>query len=284
MRTFSSRINVILIVLFVASVTFASFKVFMVKQDLMYEGQVIDLEEVDQAQPIFNLLYLSVSGSFVLGIIAMLSLLSQRSKGSENVVYIEKEVSRTRDNNSDSNDDESYDQDLDLSAVTDLLKSTKDSQKGLSEVLKVICKQLEAGQGAVYLTKTDGNHKSLSVAATYALSMSESQTISYELGEGLVGQAALEGNTLNIEDVPENYMKIISGLGSSSPTALVMVPIKSGGEILGVAEISAFKNFTHKDISLIEKGFELAADKLIKTKMEKEPPKKKASTKKNTDD
>ena len=57
--------------------------------------------------------------------------------------------------------------------------------------------------------------------AGYALSIGESTVIKYEFGEGLIGQSAASGNTLYVDDVPEGYIKIVSGLGSASPKYLL---------------------------------------------------------------
>ena len=60
----------------------------------------------------------------------------------------------------------------------------------------------------------------------YALSIGESTVIKYEIGEGLIGQSAASGNTLYVDDVPDGYIKIVSGLGSASPQHLLIVPVK----------------------------------------------------------
>ena len=60
-------------------------------------------------------------------------------------------------------------------------------------------------------------------------------------GEGLVIEAMRSKSLLVVEDVPENYLKVRSGLGESSPRSLLFLPLARGDETVGVLEIALFK-------------------------------------------
>ena len=66
---------------------------------------------------------------------------------------------------------------------------------------------------------------------------------SFRLGEGLVGQCALEQKPILLNDVPHDYLKIRSGIGESIPASSMIFPILYEGETLAVVEIASFETF-----------------------------------------
>lgn len=109
-------------------------------------------------------------------------------------------------------------------------------------ILNEICKQLQAGQGAVY----KAHEQKLSLVNGYALNVSDAgSTTTFEFGEGLIGRVAVEASPLYIDKLPENYITIFSGLGSASPKYLVIVPVKTETELKGVLEIALFTPVNH---------------------------------------
>ena len=74
-----------------------------------------------------------------------------------------------------------------------------------------------------------------------------------DFGSGLVGQCILEKGTLYLTDVPDNYVRITSGLGGANPNALIIVPLKSNEQVYGALELASFERFKPHEISFIEK-------------------------------
>lgn len=60
-------------------------------------------------------------------------------------------------------------------------------------------------------------------------------------GDGLLVEAMRSKSLLLIEDVPENYLKIRSGLGEGSPRSLMFLPLARADETTGVLEFAFFK-------------------------------------------
>ncbi len=75
---------------------------------------------------------------------------------------------------------------------------------------------------------------------------------SHRLGEGLVGQCALEKTSILLSGVPEDYIRISSGLGDASPRMILVAPILSKDAVLGVVEIAAFNRFTATQQALVD--------------------------------
>jgi CheY-like chemotaxis protein/signal transduction histidine kinase/CHASE3 domain sensor protein len=102
-------------------------------------------------------------------------------------------------------------------------------------IVSKISNYIDAAVGALFLL--DERNHFFRLTGTYAYKSKNNGIIN--LGEGLVGQVALEKKPLLISDIPENYLKINSGLGNTNPAFLFLVPII----------------FEHKTIAVVELGF-----------------------------
>lgn len=146
--------------------------------------------------------------------------------------------------------------------LTELQKITRNGSKDSAiNGLKVICKQLEAGQGAYYEVKEADDARWVELTGGYALSIGENTTIKFDMGEGLIGQSAAEGKTLYIDEVPEGYMKIASGLGMASPRYLFITPVKKDQKVVGVLEVSTFKALSETQRKFVEDAAQLLSAK-----------------------
>ncbi len=72
------------------------------------------------------------------------------------------------------------------------------------------------------------------------------------MGDGLVGQCALEGNRIEVTGAPSDYVEIVSGLGKTNPLSLILIPIKFESDVLGVMELAGLRPFSDDDIELLE--------------------------------
>lgn len=64
---------------------------------------------------------------------------------------------------------------------------------------------------------------------------------SFTKGEGLCGQAALEGLPIVIDKIPNDYLDVTSGLGNAKPTFLYLLPIMKDKYCVGLIELATFK-------------------------------------------
>src|SRR5262249_48453440 len=70
-----------------------------------------------------------------------------------------------------------------------------------------------------------------------------------ELGQGLVGQCALQKQKVLVNNVPSDYFPISSGLGEAPPRTVLVLPVVFEGRVKGVLELASFDSFgsTHQD-------------------------------------
>ncbi|MGB9747996.1 MAG: GAF domain-containing protein, partial [Bacteroidales bacterium] len=79
----------------------------------------------------------------------------------------------------------------------------------------------------------------------------------------LPGQAVKDRRILYVTHVPKNYLTVISGLGSSDPGFLLILPITEEDKKLGFIEIATFKPFSENDFQVLTQLGKLVAKILI---------------------
>ncbi|KAB7705961.1 response regulator [Bacillus aerolatus] len=109
-----------------------------------------------------------------------------------------------------------------------------------------------ANYGVFYMKHGKGNGEQFQKLAAYAYNDQEVGKDSFRLGEGLVGQCALENRVVSLQQIPDNYIKIASGLGSASPSNILIIPAEFQGEVLAVIELASFESFSELDQMFLE--------------------------------
>ncbi|HHY74320.1 MAG TPA: response regulator [Bacillus bacterium] len=107
-----------------------------------------------------------------------------------------------------------------------------------------------ASVGTFYLK--DENEEMFHKIAAYADYDVDETSKVFRLGEGLIGQAALENKNLLLDTLPEDYIKIKSGLGQSSPRYLYVLPISYENKVIAVFELGSFTPFENHHKRLID--------------------------------
>ncbi|SDK42132.1 PAS domain S-box-containing protein [Catalinimonas alkaloidigena] len=110
----------------------------------------------------------------------------------------------------------------------------------------------ESNQGGVFLLNDENSDDIfLEQAATYAFNKQKFLEQRIAPGDGLVGQCFVEGETIYLEEVPERYISITSGLGDAPPRAVLLVPIKVNDQVYGVIELASFHRFKPYQIEFV---------------------------------
>ena len=159
-----------------------------------------------------------------------------------------------------------------LAEIGEILRKHTDSLEELSEhVINYLVKYLKANQGAVFILKeshdSEAGTEILELKGCYAYGKKKHMHKQVESGQGLVGQAFLEKETMILTDVPDQYMKITSGLGEATASCLILVPLKINDRVEGVIEIASFDVLQDYQVSLIEKISESIASAISNGKI-----------------
>ncbi|MFY1832371.1 HAMP domain-containing protein, partial [Myxococcus fulvus] len=141
---------------------------------------------------------------------------------------------------------------------TNLAKFTRvlQGQRDLLTVSKVILSELaplvDAQHGVFYISeRAEAGEQILKLLASYAYRERKGLSNTFKLGEGLVGQCALEKEPILLSDVPDTYIRISSGLGEEVPRNIVVLPVLFEGEIKAVIELASFHRFSEVHLGFL---------------------------------
>jgi len=109
---------------------------------------------------------------------------------------------------------------------------------------------INMGHGVFYIHEE--NSQRLRLLGTYAYRERKSIEKYFALGEGLVGQCALERTSFVVQEPPADYVRIGSSLGEATPSSIAVLPVVHNGRLLGVLEIATFADFGAKEEALLE--------------------------------
>jgi hypothetical protein len=112
----------------------------------------------------------------------------------------------------------------------------------LDKVIWKVCNHFQISQALLYL-KEEGRGQ-FTMQTSYAFILSENDPKYVVSGEGLTGQAIVDGTPFYIKDIPEGYMKVISGLGESLPKSLLIIPSSNEKEVISVFELSSLQEYS----------------------------------------
>jgi hypothetical protein len=115
-------------------------------------------------------------------------------------------------------------------------------------ILSELAPLVSAQHAVVYTYDTSEDQPSLKLLASYAYEHPEETGKRMKLGQGLVGQCALEKQKIMLTNVPNDYIRISSGLGSAPPASMIVLPIVFEGQVKAILELASFERFnpTHQ--------------------------------------
>ncbi|MGA1874783.1 MAG: response regulator [bacterium] len=109
-------------------------------------------------------------------------------------------------------------------------------------IMSCLAGYLDIQIGALYLASKDT--PDLVLCGSYAFDRSREAGSVIKIGEGLVGQAALEKKMTIVTNVPEDYARIHSATGEALPRHILVSPFLFGGKLKGVMEFGSFREFS----------------------------------------
>jgi PAS domain S-box-containing protein len=154
----------------------------------------------------------------------------------------------------------------------EILRNYNDNFEKLSdEIISNLVKYLDANQGALFITGGNNGDEDeepyMELAACYAWDKKKFIDKKIYKGDGLTGQVWMEGDTMYLTEIPDNFVTITSGLGEANPRSILIVPLKVNEEIHGVIEIASFREYDEFEVDFIEKVSESIASTISSVKV-----------------
>src|SRR5262249_4229680 len=73
-----------------------------------------------------------------------------------------------------------------------------------------------------------------------------------KLGEGLVGQCAVEKKRILLSDVPPQFFNISSSLGAAQSVTIVVLPVLFEGQTKAVIELATMQRFSEVNLAFLD--------------------------------
>jgi HAMP domain-containing protein/signal transduction histidine kinase/ActR/RegA family two-component response regulator len=139
-----------------------------------------------------------------------------------------------------------------LAKFSRMLQGQRDVLAVGKMILSELAPVVSAQHGVFYIMSGDGDEAELKLLASYAASDGNGLRTRFKLGEGLIGQAAIDKERILLSDVPTDYIRVQSGLGESKPINIVVLPILFEGEVKAVMELSSLERFNPTHQALLD--------------------------------
>jgi HAMP domain-containing protein/signal transduction histidine kinase/CheY-like chemotaxis protein len=133
-----------------------------------------------------------------------------------------------------------------LARISGMLQGQRDIEQVTQLIISEVTPVVSAQHGALFLVEHGDKLKDaeLRLVASYGYRPRKGRPDRFSLGDGLVGQAAVEGKPIRLAGVPSDYIKIGSALGDAAPAHIVVMPVMFEEQVLGVIELAALRPFS----------------------------------------
>ncbi|MBB1487599.1 PAS domain S-box protein [Oceanospirillum sediminis] len=137
-----------------------------------------------------------------------------------------------------------------ISEISSELQQIREVNQLSQTFLQLIAPLIHLGQGVFYLH--DSDTRQLKLLGGYAFRERKALHQTIDMGEGLAGQCALEGQPIIITNPPDNYLSIGSGLGEATPANIAAFPVIHNNRLHAVIELASFTPFKQTQQTLLE--------------------------------
>jgi HAMP domain-containing protein len=141
-----------------------------------------------------------------------------------------------------------------MAKFAEILRNTNQEVAEISyNIISNLVKYLGANQGGLFILHQVGDQSILKLTAAYAYNKKKYLQKEVLVGQGLLGQAVLEKNSIYLTEIPNTYITITSGLGEANPNTLLIVPLQANNTIYGVVEIASFHQLEDYQMDFVQK-------------------------------
>ncbi|MCO5975079.1 HAMP domain-containing protein [Actinoallomurus soli] len=144
-----------------------------------------------------------------------------------------------------------------LARIAGLMQGHRDLMEVARLIMSEVTPLSSAQYGAFYLAEeADDGTPELVLKTGYGLSQDKIDKVRFHMGDGLVGQAALEHKPIFVHDLPAGYITVGTGLGQASPLNLIVLPILFESRVLGAIELASFSPFSEVHLAFFDQFVE----------------------------
>ena len=141
-----------------------------------------------------------------------------------------------------------------LIVISDILRENRSDINQLSQnLIKNIVQYIEAELGGIFLLNDeDKDNTFLELTGNYAFDNELLKKNKFLIGEGHVGACFKSKEIMQLDNIPDTYTKLKSGLGESKLTHLLFMPVIQDETIVGVIELASFSQLEDYKIDFLK--------------------------------
>jgi CheY-like chemotaxis protein/HAMP domain-containing protein len=139
-----------------------------------------------------------------------------------------------------------------LARFTNMLQGQRDLATVGRLLLSELAPLVEAQQGVIYQVDADDMSSALKLLSSYADGAVGGHASRLQLGEGLIGQCALDGRQILITEMPDSAVPITSGLFQAKPRNVIVLPVLFEVQVKAVIELASLAGFTDLQLTFLE--------------------------------
>jgi HAMP domain-containing protein/CheY-like chemotaxis protein/signal transduction histidine kinase len=138
-----------------------------------------------------------------------------------------------------------------LARFTNMLQGQRDLATVGRLLLTELTPLVNAQQGVIYQMESD-DAPVLRLLSAYADDGSQGHHPTLHLGEGLIGQCAVDKRRILISDIPPNSVPISSALFKAIPQNVIVLPVLFENEVKAIIELASISAFTTLQATFLE--------------------------------
>jgi PAS domain-containing protein len=141
-----------------------------------------------------------------------------------------------------------------LAEFADILRQNSNNMEELAKSIMInLTDYLDVNQGAIYiLNQDDETRLYFEMKSAIAYGREKFMKVDFEMQEGLVGRCAFEKMPVYLREIPQEYIKVTSGLGTAEPDFLLLVPLQINEKVMGVIELASFNEIPEYQIEFVK--------------------------------
>jgi signal transduction histidine kinase/CheY-like chemotaxis protein/HAMP domain-containing protein len=136
-----------------------------------------------------------------------------------------------------------------LARFSRMLQGERDLATVSNLIMSELAPLVNAQYGVFYVTKREEDETKLELVASYGAESADELKQEFHLREGLIGQAAADRRPILLKEVPNDFIRVGSGLGHATPANVNILPALFEDEVKAVIELASFNEFneTHQN-------------------------------------
>jgi HAMP domain-containing protein/CheY-like chemotaxis protein len=134
-----------------------------------------------------------------------------------------------------------------MARFTGMLQGERDLETVSRLIMSELTPLVGAQHGAFFMMESpdgEGDDFELRLISSYGYKQRKDVPMRFKIGEGLVGQSALELKPILITQAPDDYVRITSGLGEAAPVNVIVLPVLFEEQVMAIVELGSFQRFT----------------------------------------